>query len=84
MISILKQFLINNIHNIQIKLFNKIKNFIIYGITTHIFNNNALIIASTNGYTEIVRLLLMQKDIDVNIQNIFFFQKYLQDLNLNF
>lgn len=34
------------------------------------FNNTALIHSAYNGYTEIVRLLIAQKEIDVNIKDI--------------
>lgn len=34
------------------------------------FDRTALILAAANGYTEIVRLLLSQESIDVNIKDI--------------
>lgn len=43
---------------------------IIYGIFREQFNNTALIIAENKNNTEIIRLLLAHKNINVNIQNI--------------
>lgn len=37
------------------------------------FNRTALIFAALKGHTEVVRLLLEQENIDINLKSIFFF-----------
>lgn len=57
---------------------------IIYGIFREQFNNTALIIAENKNNTEIIRLLLAHKNINVNIQNIIKQKKIFFNVQISF
>ena len=70
LISTSKTLELQEIHNVQNYFTIILKYSFIYGIFFWTFNSTALIKASDNGHLEIVRELISQESIDINIKNI--------------
>ena len=70
MTSTSKIFELQEIHNVQIYLFHDISIFIHLWNFIWIFNNTALIVATEKDHSDIVRELISQESIDVNIKDI--------------